>query len=40
MGYSKILQNNKVISSINNINKSNDIELSMIDGNIKAKIIG
>lgn len=38
MGYSKVLQNGKVISKIASIDKSQNIELSMIDGNIECKI--
>ena len=39
MGYSKVLQNNKVINSIGNLDKESDIVISMIDGEIKTKVI-
>lgn len=39
MGYSKLIQNGRVVSSTKDVSQG-DIELSMIDGNIKAKIIG
>ena len=38
MGYSKVLQNSKVVSKIANIDKNQIVELSMIDGNIDCKI--
>ncbi len=39
MGYSKVLQNNTVIRSINDIDKDGDLVVSMIDGEIKTKVI-
>lgn len=38
MGYSKVLQNGKVINKVANIDKDIDVDISMIDGNIKCKV--
>lgn len=37
MGYSKVLQNGKVVSSIKNLSKEEPMTISMIDGNIECK---
>ena len=38
MGYSKVLQNNINITSINSVDFNQDVQISFIDGNIKCKI--
>ena len=39
MGYSKVIQNNIVINQIRKINNDDEFTLSMIDGNIQAKVV-
>jgi exonuclease VII large subunit len=39
MGYSKVLQKGKSVSSINKIDYDSAVTISMIDGNIDARLV-
>ena len=39
MGYSKVLQNDRVVAKINDLDKDKDVVISMIDGEVKTKVV-
>ncbi len=39
MGYSKVIQDGKVVSTVSKLNKEKDFVVSMLDGNVSARVV-